>query len=163
MLNANQLADMEIAMEEEHRRDREALQRLKRFLAPANGNGHAAPLVVYREIELEQPDHLSDFVAAEEDAPQSIIDKVEEIMQADPTKKWTVPSMVAYLKYIHFPLLAKKPAATMGLVFAKLAYKRKTIRIVKKGSGRNPNWFRANPTQLEAVPGDAPKHEQAAS
>jgi hypothetical protein len=151
MLDANQLAAIESAMAEEHRKDREALLRLKRFL-PSNGSNSRVPTVLTITNEGDV-----------EDNSQTIIDKVEEIMQADTTKKWTVPAMVAHLNNIKFPLVAKKPQATMGLVFSKLAHKRRTIRMVKKGSGRKPNWFRANPPQEEGTSETSPQSERAAS
>lgn len=163
MLDANQLSVIERAMEEEHRRDREALQRLKRFL-PLNGNGsgsHVSTFVIDRTNEAQESEVL-DFVDGAE--PQTIIDTVEQIMQADPHKKWSVPLMVGYLKNINFPLEAKKPEATMGLVFAKLMKKRKTIVRVRRGSGRMPNLFRAIPREHQEDASDSDtQSERAAS
>lgn len=159
MLDANQIAAMEKAMDEEHRRDREALQRLKRFLptGSSGSNGHDAPIVIDRSGETEaRPWEDIDFVEAD---PETIIGRVETIMMSDPEKRWTVPSMVAHLKTIGFPLEAKKPQATMGLVFAKLR-KRHKIRLVRRGSGRNPNTYRGE----QAITSEnAPQNERAAS
>jgi hypothetical protein len=160
---------VEKKIQEEFLRAKDALQTLRKYFNN-NGNGsengsssRIPPIAMTRAPEIV-PAVNADFADAEDGETQSIIDKVEEVMRADPSKKWTVPSMVAYLKYIHFPLAAKKPAATMGLVFAKLAYKRETIRMVKKGSGRNPNWFKGNPIQVEAMPTtEDSQNEQAAS
>ena len=165
MFDANQIVAIETAMEEEHRRDREALQRLKRFL-PLNGNGsgsHVSTFVIDRTNEATESEVL-DFVDAAGNEPQTIIDTVEQIMHSDPHKKWSVPLMVAYLKNIKFPLEAKKPEATMGLVFAKLMKKRKTIVRVRRGSGRTPNLFRGIPRehQEDASNSDA-QNERAAS
>jgi len=136
MPNADQLAEMEQSMMEEHRKDREALDRLKRFL-PKNGSG---PQFAPVGPALSTEDN-------EDEESLTIIAKVEEVMTADLDKKWTVPKMVAHLKTIAFPLVAKKPASTMGLVFKRLQ-KRGRIRIVKRGAGRNPNVWRANlPTE----------------
>lgn len=156
MLDANQLATIESAMAEEHRKDREALQRLKRFL-PSNGsNGR----VTEQRITIAPNGQI---LEESDDDPQTIIDKVEQIMRDDPSKKWTVPAMVTHLKQINFPLVAKKPQATMGLVFAKLVNKRRTIRIVKRGAGRNPNIFRAVQAQQEGVSDNHSQSERAAS
>lgn len=162
---------VEKKIQEEFLRAKDALETLRKYFghnANSSENGSSGRI---QQIAIARVPEIVPTSAADSDEEdgetQSIIDKVEEIMQSDPSKKWTVPSMVAYLKYIHFPLVAKKPAATMGLVFAKLAYKRKTIRMVKKGSGRNPNWFRGNPIQVEAVPtaegSENGQNEQAAS
>jgi hypothetical protein len=152
MLDANQLAAIEDAMAEEHRRDREALQRLKRFLPPNGSSGRVTQvLTIHKDVDSE-----------ESDDPQTIIDKVEQIMQADPAKKWTVPGMLVHLQQIGFPLAAKKPQATLGLVFAKLVNKRRTIRLFKRGAGRNPNVFRAIPLQ-EGASDNHSQSERAAS
>jgi hypothetical protein len=153
MLDANQLATIESAMAEEHRKDREALQRLKRFLPPNGSNGRVTQVLTI----------ASDGTVEESEEPQTIIDKVEQVMQADPSKRWTVPAMVTYLKQINFPLAAKKPQATMGLVFAKLVGKRRTIRVVKRGAGRNPNVFRAVQPQQEGASDNHSQSERAAS
>jgi hypothetical protein len=164
MLDANQISAIESAMEEEHRRDREALQRLKRFL-PLNGNGsggRVSTFVIDRTNEAQESEVL-DFMDTADSEPLTIIDTVEQIMQADPHKKWSVPLMVAHLKNIKFPLEAKKPEATMGLVFTKLMKKRKTIVRVRRGSGRMPNLFRAIPRehQEDASDSDTPNERVA--
>jgi hypothetical protein len=139
MLTVNQLAEIEKAMEEEHRQDREALQRLKRFLKNgANGRSGASP----RLIDTHQYDD-GDGNA------QTIIGTVDSAMQADHNRKWTVPLMLAYLRDSNFPLAAQKPEATLGLIFKKLQ-RRGRIRLVKRGSGRLPNVYKAvQPTAQE--------------
>lgn len=159
MFDANQVAAIESAMEEEHRKDREALQRLKRFL-PSNGSNGRVPMIV---IDRSEDSEINYANAVETGDPLTIIDKVEEIMQGDPNKKWTVPAMVAYLQQINFPLVAKKPQATMGLVFGKLARTRKTIVRVRKGSGRNPHTYRAIPRAHQEDASESSTNERAAS
>jgi hypothetical protein len=165
MLNADQISAIETAMEEEHRRDREALQRLKRFLPfSGNGSGSRVPTFVIDHTNEATESEVLDFVDAQEEQ-QTIIDKVEQIMQADTHKKWSVPLMIAHLKSINFTLQAKKPEATMGLVFGKLAKKRKTIVRVRRGSGRTPNLYRGVPRehQEDASDSNDSKNERAAS
>jgi hypothetical protein len=146
MYDSKTLAAMEQSMRDEHRRDLEALERLKRFL-PANGNAPAqsktidAPIVDTNDDALDLP---------EGPFPQTIIGKVESIMLADTAKRWTVPAMLQELRRTNFRLEAKTPASTLGLVFAKLR-KRGRIRIVKRGSGRTPNVFRG----VESQEGDS--------
>jgi len=162
MLDANQISAIENAMEEEHRRDREALQRLKRFLPPSpNGSSsRVAPLVL---LDPEPIDPLGP-ADAEEDAPETIIDTVDHIMQADTHRKWSVPLMLAHLRNLNFPLEAKKPEATLGLVFSKLTHKRKTIVRVKKGGGRRPALYRGIPREHQEDASDSSaQSERAAS
>ena len=150
MFNPNQIAAIETAMAEEHRLDREALRRLKRFLPVSSNNDGHAPLTLHRSEQSEAEDRrsLEELIAdAEEDAPRTIIDTVEQVMLANTSQKWSVPSMIAHLKSAGFKLQAKKPEATMGLVFQKLAKKRKTIVRVRRGSGRTPNLYRAIPRE----------------
>ena len=161
MLDANQIAAIETAMEEEHRLDREALKRLRRFL-PANGHTSTIPAAPIRKIRAIHtlPEEQDEYEAI------TIIDKVEQVMQSDPHKKWSVPSMVAHLQSIRFTLQAKKPEATMGLVFGKLARKRKTIVRVRKGSGRTPSLYRGIPREHQedaSSSSDSDQNEQAAS
>lgn len=135
MTNADQLASVERQVEDEYRKAKDALAVLRRYLT-SNGSHGTAPIVIRRD------DAEADFTNQQEDT-LTIIDKVNAIMQADPNQKWTVPSMLAHLKKINFPLAAKKPDATLGLVFMKLVRKRKTIVRVKKGAGRIPSVYRA--------------------
>jgi hypothetical protein len=138
MIDAKQLAAMERAMEEEHRKDREALERLKRFLyARSDGKSEAPkPLSAMDRIE-QEVDELN---------TNTIIGRVETIFVSDPDRRWTVPTMLQRLQEEKFPLAAEKPIATLGLVFSKL-HKRGKIKRVKRGSGRTPHIYRANVSQ----------------
>jgi hypothetical protein len=149
---------------EEYRRALLALQTLKRYLGEgeSGSSGHTPPLVINRENVLNRPEDFFIDDVGDSESP-TIIDKVEEIMLNDPHKKWSVPSMVAHLKSLKFPLQAKKPEATMGLIFAKLTRKRKTIVRVRKGSGRTPNLFRGIPREHRQDASDSDQNERAAS
>lgn len=135
MIDAKQLAAMERAMQEEHRKDREALERLKRFLhADGNSCGELhEPKTVLEQIQ-EEVDELN---------TNTMIGTVEAIIANDPKKRWTVASMLQRLRDDKFPLAADKPQASLGLVFSKL-HKRGKIRLVRRGSGRTPHVYRAN-------------------
>ena len=128
MVTEKELSEIERRMEEEHRKDREALQRLKRFLHQGTA---PAPI-----------EHVDAEYIDVEDKAQTIIGKVEDVFASDIAKRWTIHNMVVFLKSQKFPLVAQKPDATMGLIFSKLQ-KRGKIRIVRKGSGRLPNIYRA--------------------
>jgi hypothetical protein len=149
MLNPDQIAEMEKAMLEEHRKDREALDRLKRFI-PKNSSPAKDDQVdaEYADVEALRPRQRAIELEANDDlAPHTIIGKVESVMLADTTKRWTVPVMLQLLKGEKFPLAAQKPESTLGLVFAKL-HKRGKIRLVRRGGGRTPNVYRGQlPTQ----------------
>ena len=130
MLTATQVAEIEKRMEDEHRKDREALSRLKRFLdTNSNGNG---PTVT--AVPDDDPSDSAQY-------PDTIIGKISAVMQADPTYRWTVPAMHNHLRSIKYPLLAQKPEATIGITIKKLQ-KRKKIMLVRQGAGRRPNVYR---------------------
>jgi hypothetical protein len=140
MLSADQIANIEAAMEDEHRRDREALQRLKRFL-PTNGNSNGKSVAERVRAAQAAPSLPLLGNGTDEDVEiGSIIGTVEKVMFENPTQRWTVPGMVGHLQQTGFPLEAQKPERTMGLIFRKLA-KRGRIQIVRKGSGRRPNVY----------------------
>lgn len=148
MLSASQLAEVEQRMEEEHRKDREALIRLKRFL---NTDGHSGPVIAPME---EEDEHGSPY-------PDSIIGKVTILLQTDPLRKWTVPEIVTQLRSERFPLTAKKPESTIGLTLRKL-HKRGLIKIVRKSSGHNPSVYRWKTEAKEATSQQGSEGERAA-
>jgi len=115
-------------MEEEHRKDREALARLKRFLS-SNGNS-----------QLSLPE-MDDDPSDSSQYGHTIIGTIERVMQADPMRKWTVPTMLAHFRSEKFPLHAKTPEATLGVTLKKLV-KRGKVRLVRQGAGRSPNVYR---------------------
>lgn len=155
MLTAAQLAEIERAMEDEHRRDREALERLKRFLKNGSNGGAKEARTAFAMASASADD--------DEGSSQTIIGKVEEVIFADPEKRWTVPGMVSHLANSGFKFAAKKPDATMGLVFHKLQ-RRGKVRIVRRGAGRTPNVYRANIQQpKEDRPDFSLESERAAS
>jgi hypothetical protein len=148
MYDSKTITAMEHSMREEHRKDLEAFERMKRFL-PANGRAPKQPTIIDAEPVDTDDDSLD---LPDGQLPQTIIGKVESIMLADTAKRWTVPAMLQELRRISFPLEAKTPASTLGLVFAKLR-RRGHIRIVKRGSGRTPNIFRG--VQSQSQEGDS--------
>jgi len=127
---------MEQAMQEEHRQDLEALERLKRYLH--NGGGGGAQEQAGRLHSLDRAAFGLDD--DEETETSTLTGKVEEVFNQNPTARWTVPKMLHYLREIRFELKAQKPQASVGLIFQKLR-KRGSIRIVKRGSGRSPNIY----------------------
>lgn len=141
-----QLSEVERRMEEEHRKDREALLRLKRFLDLGE---QTSVITIHREEDSSNVD----------DTP-TIISKVESVFADDFTRKWTVPTMIAHLRHEGFPLVAQKPEATMGQVFARLQ-QRGVIRLVRRGAGRRPNIFKAVAQTKEEEKSEASQSERA--
>lgn len=72
-------------------------------------------------------------------------------MLKDVNKGWTVPSMLEELTERQgITLWAKKPAATLGLIFVKLK-KRGIIRIARRGAGRIPHIYKGVAQQGESA------------
>lgn len=153
-------------IEEEYLRARDALHTLKKYLGNGeNGSaGRTPPIAIDLTNEPTRHD-LTQLTFNDEENSQTIIDKVEQIMQSDTRQKWSVPLMVAHLRTIGFPLQAKKPEATMGLVFSKLMRNRKTVVRVRRGSGRTPNLFRGIPKEHQEDASDSSdsQNQRAAS
>lgn len=132
-MDARELAEIERRMEEEYRRDREALERLKRFMS--NGD-KPQQRSTSSEPRTETPSE------SEERSEGSIRRKVAEVFAAEPENMWSIPGMVEHLTKTGFPLKAAKPEASMYGVFRVLK-ERGIIRIVRRGSGSQPHLFRS--------------------
>lgn len=131
-MNAQQLAAMERAMEDEHRKDREALQRLKRFLP--NGNTtpvESAPVATFEESDLQasQP-------------PLTVSEKVTSLMQADYTVSWDSAKLIQSLRAEGYIPKAKKPRGTVNRILRVLK-SRGVIRLVRRGKGVSSSLYRA--------------------
>jgi hypothetical protein len=142
MLQADQIAAIERAMAEEHRKDLEALERLKRFLPK---NGHEPSL---REriahANKQQPQQTLMLPASENEGAgtTTIIGLVEAILREDADKGWTVPFMLKELtERRNIEMQSKKPEATLGLIFQKLV-QRGHAKLVRRGAGRIPHVYR---------------------
>ncbi len=139
-MDRTQIEQIERQMEEDHRLDREALERLKRFI-PVNGNGNSHPA-----SNLAQPVSQPKLpYVPEEGTP--LKHAVRDIMNNDPTQKWTNPKMLQYLKKVGFPLNAKKPVISVSQATQRLEAGGQ-IKLLKSGSGNSPNVYRGL-TQLE--------------
>lgn len=132
-MDAQELEVIERRMREEHRLDREALERLKRFQHPSKNGRTATP-------RSAKPASGKDD--AETAVVYTIITKVAEIMTADTTRTWNGPQMVEKLGTEGMPISAKRPVPTVTRAFRKLV-KRGIIRRVKKGAGTIPSAYRA--------------------
>src|SRR5579872_448501 len=102
-MDSQQIAEMERAMEEEHRKDRDALQRLKRFL-PQNNNVSAtgeAP-----SAAISDANDLSDSKAT-----PTILATVATIMQRDSAVTWDWTKLLQQLKTEGHEVQATRPSA----------------------------------------------------
>jgi len=133
-MDAQELTEIERAMEAEHRLDREALERLKRFVHQGR-NGHSTVAVAAKD-DLKRHDDNETAVV------YTIIGKVAAIMTADPSRSWDGMKMLERLKSDGSPVGGGRPASTISRVFRKLA-KRGVIRRVRTGKGTKPHVYRA--------------------
>jgi len=133
MLDEVQLEKIKATMEEEHRKDREALHRLMRFL-PQNGNSAA------RHAELLATD--SEQSDGEQAAAMTYVAAVEAILASQPERKWTVPEMIKELEANGTEMKAQRPGATIGRIFRKLE-KRHKVRLVRRAAGNKPTIYKA--------------------
>lgn len=132
MLTPDQIVEMEQAMEEEHRKDRDALHRLKRFL-PEQRNGHSK-----QTPQPMAPASQKETAAA---GTETLIGRMEAIMQQDLNRVWTVPAMMEHLKQLGVPLGGNTPEKSVGLNFVKLVQRGKA-ELFRKGAGRIPNLYK---------------------
>jgi len=152
-MDATQITVLERQMLEEHKKDIEALARLKRFL-PTNG---AAPdPVEHRQMALPVGGDAEEL----DDAPVTTLrGKIEEIINADPTQKWTTQRVLARLREIGFPLNAQKPIYSVGQSLKILAGHER-IKLVRKGVGSAPNIYRARVTEQQANSMEVPSADE---
>jgi hypothetical protein len=136
-MDAQELAQIEDAMAEEHRRDREALERLKRFLHHGrNGNtprASAAPVLTIK--------NAGETKAVVKES-STILSKVAAVMTADASRSWNGPQLVEKLASDGNTTSSKRPVAIITRALRQLV-KRGTIRRVKKGTGTTPHAYRA--------------------
>ncbi len=123
-----QISAMERQMQKEHRKDVEALGRLKRFL-PSNSLGATSQVTAQSVVP---------FVP-EEDSP--LKDAIRNIMNNDPVVRWTNTKMFKYLTEVGFKLNAKQPIYSIGQATQRL-FDAGEIKLVRKGAGSTPNFFR---------------------
>src|SRR5437016_459404 len=124
MLNRAQLEEIRTAMETEHQRDRDALERLMRFL-PTNG---ASP-----QFEAHAGSAATTTYGPSE-RPVSILGGIEWILESHPTRTWTVRKIHDELLKRGYRLEAKNPIATIGVAIKKLC-DRNHVGVVRRGSG----------------------------
>ncbi len=129
------------SLEQELRRDLEAIERVKRMMAFKNNNPPAQraeeskPSKIVGLFELDGADET---MQPEEGV--SLRGTIEAIMNADPSLRWTVQKMVQRLKDSGFELKAQKPVFSVGQAMKKLADKGR-VRLAVKGVGSAPHVY----------------------
>src|SRR4051794_18454145 len=106
------------ALKEELRKDMEALERVERLIAAKNG---ALSRPDERQLALPitgrpaQQDAIDNADEDAENAPTtSLRGKIEEVVNLDPTTRWTTQRVLAHLLDIGYPLKAQKPIFSVG-------------------------------------------------
>ena len=136
-MDANQIKLMEEQMREEHQKDIDALNRLKRFM-PVNGHESKPRSAPPKQEPLEET-----IGEADDDSTTTatLRGTIERIMSGDLAKKWTVQTMLAQLKSLNYPFKASKPINSVSLSLQAL-YKKQRIVLVRRGAGSAPNVYR---------------------
>lgn len=142
------------SLEDELRKDLEAIARVRQLIAAKNGALAAKPDDRQYPL-LIAGDRASDHVDSTDadDAPvESLRGKIEQVINSDPTVRWTTQKMLSHLQAIGFPLRARKPIYSVGQAMQKLGDSQK-IRLIRRGVGSAPNIYRGlNPVVVVAEP-----------
>jgi|ERR1035438_2166422 hypothetical protein len=138
------------ALEEELRRDLEAITRVRQIMALKNGSlskpdDRQIPLL----MNLPAADPQADDDLDEERA-DSLIGTIDKTINSDPNIRWTTTKMLAHLQSIQYPLKAQKPIYSVGQTMKKLEEKGR-IRVVRRGSGSAPNIYKGKATEPPAM------------
>lgn len=147
------------ALKEELLKDMEALERVERLIAAKNGSLSRPDERQYQLPISPKPQADLDIDSFEEDEENStgisIRGKIAEIMNSDPSVRWTTQRVLFHLQAIEFPLKAKKPIYSIGQSLNSLV-KQGRIRLIRKGSGSEPNIYKGK--AMDAV-GESGKPE----
>jgi hypothetical protein len=132
------------ALKEELRKDMEALERVERLMAAKNGSlsrpdDRQLPLPISPKPNHEAMDTEDDDA---DDAPRdSLRATIADLLNSDPSIRWTTQKVLARLEEMKFPLRAKEPIYSVGQTLAVLVKKEK-IRLARKGSGSAPHIYK---------------------
>ena len=134
-MNEHEITALEQQMMKEHRKDLEALARLKRFL-PSNGSTSAPETSKAMPV---QPSEAITPLVPDEYTP--LKEAIRDIVNNDPSVRWTNPKMLKYLREIGFELKAKKPIYSINQGTKKLI-EAGEIKLIRKGYGSTPSVYR---------------------
>jgi hypothetical protein len=135
------------ALEEELRRDLEAITRVRRMMDFKSGL--LTPSSAQRELPLSpagtfsfNPVNAMEGPEDEDARPStSLRGMIEQIINMDPSVRWTTQKVLAHLQQVKFPLRAAKPIYSVGQALQGLVRTGK-IRLARKGSGSEPNIYK---------------------
>lgn len=133
-MDALELEKIQRTMEEEHRLDREAFERLKRFMHPSR-NGHSRSVPQEPTLATANRENPSGTEA-------TYRAKILAVLLSDPTRTWDGPKMVEYLATTGKKVGGKRPVAIVTRAFRSLV-KDGLARRVKRGVGTIPTTYRA--------------------
>jgi hypothetical protein len=134
-LTQEQLADMRSRIESEYRKDMEALQRLARFLPGGPPVAAAAATPAIRAAS-----------EAEEESEETQIDVMLAILTKNFGRTYTVREVYDELRRQRVAMNSDEAQAlrTTGNAMIRLA-KRRRIRVVRRGKGRQPTVYQGVP------------------
>lgn len=149
MLSKQQLEELERAMLVDHKRDLDALNRLKRFLPDSVASPYPVGTGAEKQDDpVSRPTTVISLLKSEpsvfnedEQDVVSLRSKIAEVMKADPSRGWTGRKMLAHLQTIGFPLQANKPLNSVVIATSYWVKKGEAF-VSRKGSGRMPNIIR---------------------
>lgn len=138
------------SLEEETRRDLEAIARVRKMMALRNGP--IQPPQTLAEKPTERPAHFPASPIAT-DNPESIASlrgTIAAEINKQPLVRWTVQKMVSHLASIGYEFKAQKPVFSVGQAMKKLSESDR-IKIVRQGSGSAPHIYGGATPKQESV------------
>ena len=137
MFSPEELEAIRANMEEEHRKNMDALDRVMRFSFP-----NAVPRAISQLpliLPAEKMDRAAPNHADSTNAP-SIIDAIRLVFIENPSRMFTTKLMMEELKQRRVELKAQSPLVTISVALKKLV-DRDVIYIVRRGNGKDPHWY----------------------
>jgi len=143
-----------MALEEELKKDLDAIARVRRMMVVKEG-ASAAPdqrqIVLPIKSTPPRPD-ADDADESEMESATSLVGAIEQLLNYAPDVRWTTQKVLAHLRQSGFPLKAQRPIYSVGQALNKLA-RREKIRMVRKGSGSEPNIYKGKLSSPESEVG----------
>jgi hypothetical protein len=155
-MNKSEVDALEKRISEEYRKKLEAIRLVQRMLNEEAAEQHPFVLEVKPTFEPKQVKAVPISVGASQDYGEeledSLIGTIQTMIQSSANTIWTAPKVEQSLRESHIPLNAKRPKSSILVILGKLQA-RGIIRLVKKGSGRIPNRYKAvvEPKKEEAA------------
>lgn len=141
-------------MEEEHQKDREAFDRLLRFLPDDEEEAADGEATADSEVESEDSDEsaMVPYISARRlrsrrSQGQSLLHAIESVMRDDRDRTWNVRQLIESLESRGRKLTALRPESTVSVALKKLSDRGK-ITLVALGSGRKPHTYQWSQRRL---------------